>query len=209
MKTRPIIAAILIVFVAGSLAFLLAKETKRDRSEPVSPQPVVADNPMPQERPQPVLAEGGTAPPAPDPVEQVSVAEPVEQVSVAEPDAGPSPAATDDHKVVVYYFHYTARCSRCIKFETLTDRALRSGFADKLADGSLEWIVINTDKPGNEHYLKDYNLFTKAVVVSDVRDGIQARWKNLDRIWQLYTNDQAFISYIQREVQAYMDGSGA
>ena len=109
------------------------------------------------------------------------------------------------HKVVAYYFHGNFRCARCRKFEAYTGEAIDSAFGGALKSGLLEWRVVNTDSAQNEHYVEDYQLYTKAVIVTDVHKGKQTRWKNLDRIWMLHGDKPEFVKYIQTEVAAFLD----
>ena len=85
-------------------------------------------------------------------------------------------------RIVVTYFHNNVRCPSCKKIEAFTAEALQSNFPYALASGALVWRTINTDKPENQHYARDYNLNTKSVVVSKIRDGAEAEWKNLSRV---------------------------
>lgn len=129
-----------------------------------------------------------------------------DKAEAAVQDAGPRETATElSEKVVVYYFHGTARCTTCRKFEAFTDEIIHRDFAAELADGRLQWQVINVDQPGNEHFIKDYQLYSKSVVVTKVRDGQQLKWKNLDKIWELVRDKGAFTNYIQNEVRQYLE----
>jgi hypothetical protein len=74
-----------------------------------------------------------------------------------------------------------------------------------LADSTLIWGTINYDQKENKHYLKDYNLFTKAVILSRVKDGNEIEWKNLDRIWDLVHDKERFLKYIQKETEAFLN----
>jgi hypothetical protein len=69
----------------------------------------------------------------------------------------------------------------------------------------MEWRPVNTDEPGNEHYRDDYSLYTKSVVVSDLQDNEEIRWKNLDQVWQLLGNEAEFKDYIREEVEAWLE----
>ena len=106
---------------------------------------------------------------------------------------GQVPAA----KVVAYYFHGTARCPTCYKLEQYSKEAIESNFKDALASGKLEFKVINVEDKGNEHYGNDYQLYTKSLVLSLVKDGKEAKWKNLDKIWEYVGNKQKFIGYVK------------
>ena len=89
--------------------------------------------------------------------------------------------------------------------EDLTDATMTTRFAGPIADKRLLWRSLNLDEPANGHFAKDYGLYTKSVVVSEVRDGREVRWKNLDRIWDLLGDPAAFQAYVEREVQAFLE----
>jgi hypothetical protein len=120
--------------------------------------------------------------------------------------SGDSVAAVP-HKVVAYYFHGNVRCATCRKIEAYTGEAIDSGFAAELKSGLLEWHAINTDSSQNEHYLEDYQLYTKSVILSDLHHGKQTRWKNLDKIWTLTGDKSDFMKYIQDEVRILLDST--
>ena len=126
---------------------------------------------------------------------------------------GPERAETRDkpqvvdetgHKVIAYYFHTTKRCPTCRKIEEYTTESIETGFAAQLKSGKLEFHVVNVDEPENRHYIDDYQLTTKSVVLADYRDGRQTRWKNLDRVWQYVRERQVFINYIEDETKDYL-----
>ena len=123
------------------------------------------------------------------------------------PPAG-SAAAADaaSHVVRVYYFRTNTRCASCRKIEAYTDGAVRRAFAREIEDGRLAWQVVNVQEPGNEHFIREYQLAAKSVVVVDVADGRQARWKNLDRIWRLLGDEPTFARYVEEEVRQYLEG---
>lgn len=109
-------------------------------------------------------------------------------------------------KIRVYYFHGRARCPSCFKIETYTKETVQGDFVQALKDGSLEWQVVNVDEPANQHFVKDYQLYTKSVILADIREGKQTRWKNLEKVWELLHDKSAFRAYIQAEINAYLKG---
>lgn len=111
-----------------------------------------------------------------------------------------------ENVIIVYYFHGTRRCVSCRKIEAYSAESIEKGFVDELEDGRLEWHVINIDEPENKHFMKDYELYTKSLVVVDTEKGKQLQWKNLKNVWQLLNSKDAFMKYVQREVQTYLDG---
>jgi len=113
---------------------------------------------------------------------------------------------SEQKKLVVYYFHTTFRCQSCNMIEQFTKQAVESGFADELKKGLIELKVINVEEKGNEHYAEEYKLYTKSVIVSDVRNGKEASWKNLEKVWQLLGDQNKFKEYIQTEVKTSLKG---
>jgi hypothetical protein len=108
---------------------------------------------------------------------------------------------TLSHKIIAYYFHGTRRCPSCMKIEAYSQEAVQTGFAEDLKSGKMEWHVINTDESPNEHYLKDYQLYTKSLVLSHIEKGRETTWKNLEKVWELLGDKEAFIKYVQDEVR--------
>jgi hypothetical protein len=108
--------------------------------------------------------------------------------------------------VRIYYFHGSMRCVTCHKLETLAHEAIQANFSKEIRNGSLVWKVINVEDQENEHFVKDYRLFTKSLVISDVADGTQKRWKNLAKIWELVGNEEAYKQYVVEEVRQYLEG---
>jgi len=103
-------------------------------------------------------------------------------------------------KVIAYYFHGTMRCPTCHKLEQYSKEAIETNFKDALASGKLEFKVVNVEDKGNEHYGSDYQLYTKSLILSLVKDGKEIKWKNLDKIWEYVGNKQRFIDYVKSGV---------
>lgn len=110
----------------------------------------------------------------------------------------------NDHRVIVYYFHGKFRCGTCKRIEQLTKEAITVSFANEMRAGLVEMKVINVDEAENKHFTKDYQLFTKSVVVSDMINGKEKQWKNLQKVWELIRNEEVFKKYIQNEIKAYL-----
>lgn len=115
-----------------------------------------------------------------------------------------SPDEINGRHLIVYYFHGNNRCRTCIRIEQLTREAVSEFFDHEIKSGRMEMKVINVDEPENRHYAEEYRLFTKSVVVSDIQDGKQRQWKNLQKVWELVRDDQAFKEYIRDEIKQYL-----
>ena len=121
-------------------------------------------------------------------------------------DAGT--VAPDDAKAagkfVAYYFHGNARCATCRKIEAYSEEAISTGFESKLADGRLEWRVVNIDESQNMHFVRDFQLVTKSVVLAEYNDGEVVRWENLKDVLQLVRSKDRFVDYVQTRTREFL-----
>lgn len=107
-------------------------------------------------------------------------------------------------QLVVYYFMTTYRCRSCTFIEGTTRKAIDESFADELKSGRIIFQMLNIDEPQNKHFIDEYGLFTKSVVLSDLNGGKQTKWKNLDQVWNMIGQEDPFKAYIAKEVRAYL-----
>jgi hypothetical protein len=119
------------------------------------------------------------------------------------PKAATAAAATSaaSPTTLVYYFHATTRCATCRTIEAYAHETVASRFATDIEARRLEWRTVNVDEPANQHFVRDFQLYTRSVVVVDAKDS--KRYKILDRVWQLVGNKTAFQSYVEREIRAF------
>ena len=125
-------------------------------------------------------------------------------VRVAEAAESAQPAMSLPSQVVVYYFHGNARCPSCYKLEQFAKEALEQNFANELKDGRMVFKVVNLDQSGNAHFVNDYQLYTKSVVISLVKDGKQVRYKNLERVWDLLRDQDQYHAYVRDEIKPFL-----
>ena len=152
MKAKKLVTLALLVFVAGSLGYMVIREN------------------------EPVTATTQNA------------------VHSTEPD----------QQIIVYYFHGDVRCSTCHKLESYAKETLDTYFAQDLAGGKIKWTPVNIDTAGNEHFIKDYELITKSVILSKVVDGRQIVWKNLDKIWDLVSEKEKYLAYVRDSIGEFV-----
>jgi hypothetical protein len=93
-----------------------------------------------------------------------------------------------------------------LRIESFSREAIETGFGEELKNGNVAWRLVNLDEPANKHYIDDYQLYTKSVIVSEVRNGKEVRWKNLAKVWQFTNDKKAFKRYVEDEVRAYLTG---
>jgi len=106
--------------------------------------------------------------------------------------------------LVVTYFYTTFRCPTCHMIEELSDDAVRLNFEDELKSGKVVWQIINVDEPENKHYVQDYQLYSKHLIISEMKDGKEVRWKDLKDIWTLVRNDEKFENYVKTEINDWL-----
>ncbi len=106
--------------------------------------------------------------------------------------------------VVVYYFHGQMRCPTCYKLEQYSKETIETNFKDALASGKLEFKVVNVEDKGKEHYVSDYQLYTKSLILSLVKDGKEVKSENLTKIWEYVGNKQRFIDYVKSGVADFL-----
>ena len=116
-------------------------------------------------------------------------------------------AQTPSHKVVAYYFHTNTRCDTCIKIEAYSHEAIEEGFKSAIKDGTLELRVVNYEEPQNRHYIKDYKLVSKSLILVNLVEGKQTEWTNLKLVWTLVKSKEAFLNYVRGEVKDYLSKS--
>ena len=133
-----------------------------------------------------VLAVGGFATAAPSEGQKAGV---------------PAAVPTATPKAVVYYFHATTRCATCRTIEAYAHETVASRFAADLEARRLEWQAVNVDEPANQHFIRDFQLYTRSVVIVDAKD--PKRFKVLDRVWQLVRDKPAFQRYVEQEIRAF------
>ncbi|MFH0777101.1 MAG: nitrophenyl compound nitroreductase subunit ArsF family protein [Candidatus Eisenbacteria bacterium] len=123
------------------------------------------------------------------------------------PPAAPPPnveAKAESPYVIAYYFHGTVRCPTCRKIEAWSREAIEKAFQQQLGTGDLKWRALNVDESENKHFVGDFELYTRSLVLVRIRDGKREAWKNLEKVWDLIGDEQAFKEYVHREVTAYL-----
>ena len=132
--------------------------------------------------------------------------QPIVSQVTATPPMEESPEEAE-HTVVAYYFHGIKRCQTCLRIEEYALEALEAGFPEEIQSGALEWHAVNVEEPPNGHFITDYELTTRSLVLVDMEGGAETRWKNLSRVWELVGDREAFVGYVLQETQAYLEGA--
>ncbi len=120
-------------------------------------------------------------------------------------DVGADPVAGAAAKLVVTYFHTTVRCPTCTLLEEYSRETVERIFAKEMQEGKIVFRHVNVQQPGNKHFIQDYKLFSKSLVVSEVRGGEEVRWKNLPDIWRLVRDRDRYEQYVAGEIEEYLE----
>lgn len=111
--------------------------------------------------------------------------------------------------LIVYYMDMGKDCSTCLNLESYTREALESYFSAELASGRIQWRTADLDAPENAHFIEDYGLYTKSVVLVGMDGDKQTHFDSLSRIWELVYDKEAYLAYIRDEVRAFLDAPKA
>jgi hypothetical protein len=166
----------------------------------VAPAAVVSDPPA------------AAVPPVPN--ARVAPANEASLDAVAKPKASPAArraeapqrATPPSHvrKVVATYFHGNVRCVTCRKIEAQAQEAVHDGFEEQIAAGTVVFRAVNVEEDANRHFIQDYQLVTRTLVVTEEVDGSVTRWAKLDNVWTLVNDRTAFFRYVQGGVRDYL-----
>ncbi len=100
-------------------------------------------------------------------------------------------------EVVVYYFHGNMRCVSCNTIERLLLSSLQIEFQQEMDNGTLAIRIVNIEDRENEHFVTDFDLANRTVVVENIEN---ADWIKLDRVWEFTSDSSAFYEYVTSEI---------
>lgn len=107
----------------------------------------------------------------------------------------------NENALTVYYFHGTQRCMTCNRIEELARAAIQDKYAKEMADGAVVFRSVNVEEPANEHFICDFQLTTRSVVMQKA-----GKYENFDAVWTLVRDPQKFTGYIQDGAAKMMEG---
>ncbi|MGC8785234.1 MAG: nitrophenyl compound nitroreductase subunit ArsF family protein [Armatimonadota bacterium] len=106
--------------------------------------------------------------------------------------------------VVLYYFHTTFRCASCLTIEKTARQVVSERFKKQVDSGGLQFYPVDVEEPQNRHYIEDYQLYSKSLVLVEYRDGKEVRHKNLEGIWQ-QTSLEGLRDYLAQEISTFVE----
>jgi hypothetical protein len=113
-----------------------------------------------------------------------------------------APASTPADRIVVMYFHRTQRCPTCLKMGGYSEEAVKTGFAQEIKAGKVEFHYIDFQDKKNEALTKAYEVGGPTLIVAKVVDNKVKDRKNLKEMWSKVRDKEAFIEYVQSNVKA-------
>jgi hypothetical protein len=144
-------------------------------------------------------------------VAQLVIQKPPPAANTPQPTGGvtdvAAPPATDtagNEKIIAYYFHGNKRCDTCRSIEAYSKEAFDTGFPEAMESGAIEWRIVNVDEPENDHFVEEFELITRSVVLDRPGTTTATSWKNLDQVWDLVGDKDVFIQYIQDETRMFL-----
>ena len=129
--------------------------------------------------------------------------------SASTPTALERSSARQIDRLVVTYFHTNQRCENCRRIEAWSREAVESAFAAQLADGRIEWEVINFDEPQHRHFAAQYQLVAPVLVLVEMHQATPVRHVYAGEVWSLTADKPAFLRYVQGEVRQFQEGREA
>jgi hypothetical protein len=103
----------------------------------------------------------------------------------------------------VMYFHRTQRCPTCRKMGGYSEEAVKTGFAQEIKDGKVEFHSIDFQDKKNEALTKGYQVGGPTLIVAKVVKNKVADRKTLTEMWTKAGNKDEFIEYVQSNVKEY------
>ncbi len=107
----------------------------------------------------------------------------------------------NNEKIYVYYFHGNVRCATCMSIEELTEKAVENTFGEDYKEHNVVYKAINVEKEMNEHFVKDYQLMFKCVVIAKEVNGKETAWQRLDKVWNYHSDQNEFYSYFTENIK--------
>lgn len=191
MDIRKLIKSLLFIFVVLSFGVLIYKEfSPKSESNATDAAATQFDETTVSVEPVPAPESRKSKEPA-----------------IKQKDEAPSPMTevkSQNSKVIAYYFHGTFRCSTCRTIEQYSHDAIQKYFAEELGNGRLDFRPVNVEEPENKHFIQDYQLVTRSLVLSLVADGKETKWKNLADVWRLVRDKDKFFQYVKDEVGKFL-----
>ncbi|OGC77418.1 MAG: hypothetical protein A2Z27_02055 [candidate division Zixibacteria bacterium RBG_16_50_21] len=115
------------------------------------------------------------------------------------------PDTSSSTTVIAYYFHNTHRCRTCLAIERNARDAIQRNFSKEIASGRLKFQPLNMEEKENQHFIKEYQLYSSSLILVRFRNGKQEKWENLQQVWLLVRDVEKFYDYVQKQVARFLE----
>ena len=191
MDIKKLIKSLLFIFVVLSLGVLIYKEySPKSESNVTDVTATKVDT----------VAVSGESVPAPE-------NRPLKEPATKQKEKAPSPLTevkAQNSKVIAFYCHGNFRCTTCRAIEKYSGEAIEKYFSKELSTGKLEFKAVNVEEEENRHYIKDYQLFSRSLILVLFKDDKQVKWKNLKEVWIHVGDKEKFYQYVKDEVEGFL-----
>ena len=131
-------------------------------------------------------------------------ASPAQETSVPSPNLSIEPSELPQEapdRLEVRYFVFGKRCSTCHRIEKLTRKAVEEDFEPERKAGKVSFYMVDCDKESNKHWLEEFPMSAKSVLILKYEDGELVDWENMTHIWTLNNDEEEFLAYIRDMVR--------
>lgn len=202
MNIKKLISVSLMIFVVFSILFLIYKEFVRSNYNRATTLNEVHSHNSPD-----TSAQKSDTPPIQKSLsisKKDSLAREIDSKQKRTvPTVHPNPQFVTS-KVIAYYFHGTHRCTTCLTIERYSRESIEKYFSKDIQDGILEFKPLNVEEPENRHYIQDYQLYTRSLVLALYKDDKQLKWKNLSEVWSYVSDKEKFYQYVKDETERFL-----
>jgi len=189
LNIRKLVKVLLLIFVVLSFVVLIYKEFSPRSESNATDATTKVDT---------VAVSGESVP--------VAESQTARETSTRQKDESPPKTAVTSQKakVIAYYFHGNFRCTTCRTIEQYSHDAIQEFFTKELGNGRLEFRPVNVEEGENHHYIQNYQLFSKALVLVLYKDDKQIKWENLKEVWIHVRDKEKFFQYVKDEVEKFL-----
>jgi hypothetical protein len=106
-------------------------------------------------------------------------------------------------RLIVYYFHATARCTECINIENFTKEVVEKGLFEEKKSVKMTFHSLNIEDSVNEHYINDFEFDVSTVILSKLINNKCVSWKNLEHVWKYADNKILFFKYVKNGIKIF------
>lgn len=107
-------------------------------------------------------------------------------------------------RYIAWYCTTSWRCPSCLQIEAYAKKAVEEDMSAEVALGRLAFRMVDVQKEPYAHFIQDFQLYSKSLVIAEMAGDKVLRWQNLSRVWELLGNEAAFRSYVRQGISAFI-----